>query len=62
MLNYCSDGSKNKFVYIALQYTLKLVAEIKGAELLKNAIAGGLEITIVGGNDFYSQRAKVHTF
>lgn len=53
------DGSKNKFVYIALQHTLRLVSEIKGLEHLKDALAGGLDIAIVGGNDFYSQRAKV---
>ena len=56
---FTSDASKNKFVYIALQYTLKLVAEIRGSENLERALGDGLEITIAGGNDFYSQRAKV---
>lgn len=51
--------SKNKFVYIALQQTLKLVSEIKGFSHLKDALSNGLDVTIVGGNDFYSQRAKV---
>ena len=46
-------------MYIALQYTLKLVAEMKGRENLERALGDGLEITIAGGNDFYSQRAKV---
>lgn len=51
--------SKNKFVYIALQQTLKLVSEIKGFSHVKDALSNGLDVTIVGGNDFYSQRAKV---
>ncbi|KAI5117107.1 hypothetical protein M0805_008226 [Coniferiporia weirii] len=51
--------SKNKFVYIALQKTLCLVCEVKGVAHLRSALQNGLDITIVGGNDFYSQRAKL---
>lgn len=51
--------SKNKFVVIALQQTLRLVSEIKGYKHLKEALSNGLDVTIAGGNDFYSQRAKV---
>ncbi|EJD03369.1 Phosphomevalonate kinase [Fomitiporia mediterranea MF3/22] len=50
---------KNKFVFIALQLTLRLVAELKGLAHLKSVFEHGLDITIVGGNDFYSQRAKL---
>lgn len=50
---------KNKFVHIALQTTLRLVSELRGAEALKDALEHGLDVVIAGGNDFYSQRAKV---
>ncbi|KAJ3493603.1 hypothetical protein NLJ89_g10981 [Agrocybe chaxingu] len=30
-----------------------------GVQAVQNALSGGLDITIVGGNDFYSQRAKL---
>ncbi|THH07989.1 hypothetical protein EW145_g3017 [Phellinidium pouzarii] len=53
------NASKNKFVYIALQQTLRLVCEIKGATHITNSLENGLDITIAGANDFYSQRAKL---
>ena len=46
-------------MHIALQTTLRLVAELRGANALKKELEGGLDVVIVGGNDFYSQRAKV---
>lgn len=46
-------------MHLALQRTLQLVLEIKGAAHLKTALADGLDVTIMGDNDFYSQRAKV---
>ncbi|KAL5524100.1 hypothetical protein ACEPAG_8273 [Sanghuangporus baumii] len=52
-------AAKNKFVFIALQLTLRLIGELKGLTHLKTALSTGLDITIVGGNDFYSQRAKL---
>ncbi|TFK44704.1 phosphomevalonate kinase [Crucibulum laeve] len=56
---FSSNTSKNKFVHLALQSTIALASEIKGAAALQQVLAKGLEITIVGGNDFYSQRAKL---
>ncbi|KAF7321306.1 Phosphomevalonate kinase [Mycena kentingensis (nom. inval.)] len=53
------NASKNKFVHLALQNTLALVAEIKGPQHIKTALKSGLDISIVGGNDFYSQRAQL---
>ncbi|KAI0645502.1 Phosphomevalonate kinase [Trametes meyenii] len=52
-------GSKNKFVHLALQRTLTLAAELKSVGTLQNTLAHGLDITIVGDNDFYSQRAQL---
>jgi hypothetical protein len=34
------------------------VSEIKGVQALKETVSNGLDVTIVGDNDFYSQRAK----
>ncbi|KAF8514856.1 Phosphomevalonate kinase [Hysterangium stoloniferum] len=49
--------SKNKFVSLAIQKVLMLVAELKGTSTLKSRLQHGIDITIVGDNDFYSQRA-----
>lgn len=46
-------------MHIALQTTLSVVAELRGGEALRNSLTHGLDIIIVGGNDFYSQRSKV---
>lgn len=53
------SASQNKFVHLALQNTIALAVEIKGHALVKDALSQGLDIAIVGNNDFYSQRAKV---
>ncbi|KAG6915782.1 hypothetical protein DXG01_009820 [Tephrocybe rancida] len=53
------NTSKNKFVHLALQITLTLVAEISGVTSVKEALSKGLDIAIVGDNDFYSQREKL---
>lgn len=52
-------STKNKFVQLALQETLRLVWESKGPQELKTALASGLDITIAGDNDFYSQRLQL---
>ncbi|KAI0823349.1 Phosphomevalonate kinase [Trametes gibbosa] len=52
-------SSKNKFVHLALQRTLTLAAELRSAGTLQNTLSYGLDITIVGDNDFYSQRAQL---
>ncbi|KAI0329234.1 Phosphomevalonate kinase [Cubamyces sp. BRFM 1775] len=57
--NANSAASKNKFVHLALQRTLTLAAELKSVGTLRNSLSYGLDITIVGDNDFYSQRAQL---
>ncbi len=54
-----SSSTKNKFVQLALERTLLLVLENKGSKSLNEILSRGLDITIVGDNDFYSQRAQV---
>ncbi|EPS94393.1 hypothetical protein FOMPIDRAFT_62407, partial [Fomitopsis schrenkii] len=58
-LSASSASSKNKFVHLALQRTLSLALEQHGAGALQNSLSYGLDITIVGDNDFYSQRAQL---
>jgi hypothetical protein len=52
-------AGSNKFVHLALARTLQLAAELRGAASVRAALAPGLDIAIVGANDFYSQRAAV---
>ncbi|KAF9029012.1 phosphomevalonate kinase [Hymenopellis radicata] len=56
-----SNTSKNKFVFLALNKTLTLAYEVKGPDSLKEILSTGLDIVIAGGNDFYSQRAKLES-
>ena len=42
-----------------LKFTLDVVLEKIGSEALNRKLQGGIEVTIVGDNDFYSQRAQV---
>lgn len=53
------NSSKNKFVHLALQHTLSLAVEIKGVDAVREALSRALDITIVGDNDFYSQRSRL---
>ncbi|KAJ7579260.1 phosphomevalonate kinase [Mycena floridula] len=53
------NTSKNKFVHLALQSTIALACEIKGVDAIQNVLENGLNIVIVGDNDFYSQRATL---
>ena len=55
----CISTSKNKFVHLALQSTIAVAAEITGLASITRTLASGIEITVVGDNDFYSQREKV---
>ncbi|CDO69242.1 hypothetical protein BN946_scf185042.g144 [Trametes cinnabarina] len=57
--NATSATTKNKFVHLALQRTLALAAELKSVGTLQNTLSSGLDITIVGDNDFYSQRIQL---
>ncbi|EPQ28965.1 uncharacterized protein PFL1_03255 [Pseudozyma flocculosa PF-1] len=54
-------AGRNPFVSLALLYTLRLASEILGRDALVEALAasspgGGIELVVVGDNDFYSQR------
>ncbi|KAF8625423.1 hypothetical protein AX15_005385 [Amanita polypyramis BW_CC] len=51
--------AKNKFVHLALHHTLALATEVNGTPSLETALSRGLDITILGDNDFYSQSAKL---
>ncbi|THH31780.1 hypothetical protein EUX98_g2380 [Antrodiella citrinella] len=53
------SGAKNKFVHLALDRTLALALEVKGATSLQHTLSNNLDITILGDNDFYSQRAQL---
>jgi phosphomevalonate kinase len=55
-------ASKNKFVHLALQKTLSLALEAKGPTELEQALGAGIDITIAGDNDFYSQQDQVPYF
>ncbi|KAF8973271.1 ribosomal protein S5 domain 2-type protein [Flammula alnicola] len=55
------NTSKNKFVQLALQHTIALAVEIKGLAAVQESLSRPFDITIVGNNDFYSQRAKLET-
>ncbi|KAF5321229.1 hypothetical protein D9619_001788 [Psilocybe cf. subviscida] len=55
------NPGRNKFVHLALQHSLALAAEIKGLSTVRQSLSGGLDITIVGDNDFYSQRAQLES-
>jgi phosphomevalonate kinase len=49
----------NKFVHLALNNTLTLAIDLKGPGVTDALLKTGLQIYIVGGNDFYSQRVTV---
>nr|AKA59152.1 phosphomevalonate kinase [Wolfiporia cocos]API68656.1 phosphomevalonate kinase [Wolfiporia cocos] len=59
--NVSSTSTRNKFVHLALERTLALALEATGAGALQNRLSYGLDITIVGDNDFYSQRAQLES-
>ena len=49
----------NKFVETCLRFSLQVIQERMGTAVLNDYLQQGFEITIVGDNDFYSQRAQV---
>jgi len=55
----CFSLTKNKFVQLAIEKTIKLGCELKGATAIQESVSKGLDVAIVGDNDFYSQRATV---
>ena len=54
-----ASATKNRFVQLALERTLLLAQETQGSAALKERLQNGLDIAIVGDNDFYSQRKQV---
>ncbi|WFD00439.1 phosphomevalonate kinase [Malassezia yamatoensis] len=50
--------SRNPFVALSLLYALQLGIEKLGPEQLRQKLGAGLEITIVGDNDYYSHRVE----
>ncbi|KAJ6499907.1 phosphomevalonate kinase [Mycena vitilis] len=54
-----TNATKNKFVHLALQKLLSLACEMKGAPHVESKLASGIDVCIVGDNDFYSQRAQL---
>lgn len=53
-----TTSTKNKFVQLAIERVLLLALEVKSAASLREQLAAGYDIVIVGDNDFYSQRAQ----
>ncbi|TFK26468.1 Phosphomevalonate kinase [Coprinopsis marcescibilis] len=56
-----ANNGANKFVHLALQKTITLAVEAKGTASIASALQNGLDIAIVGDNDFYSQRSKLES-
>ncbi|KAI8059903.1 phosphomevalonate kinase [Gongronella butleri] len=54
-----SDASSNKFVETCLRYTLKVIHELIGSDAFDQVMQNGLDICILGDNDFYSQREEL---
>ena len=46
-------------MFTALDSAIRLAEDLNGTTRVESALSEGLDITIVGHNDFYSQRAKV---
>ena len=57
-------AGRNPFVSLALAYTLRLAAELKGSDeveaLFQRTGPAGIEITVAADNDFYSQRETLN--
>ncbi|KAA1472907.1 Phosphomevalonate kinase [Dentipellis sp. KUC8613] len=53
------DNAKNKFVHLAIQKTFALAYELKGPEEFTQHLGAGIDITIAGDNDFYSQQDQL---
>ncbi|CAE6517986.1 unnamed protein product [Rhizoctonia solani] len=52
-------GSKNRFVYTALEGTLAIALSIQGKDSFIASLGQGLDIYVLAANDFYSQRASL---
>ncbi|GBC09345.1 hypothetical protein RclHR1_08790006 [Rhizophagus clarus] len=49
----------NSFVEITIKYSLSIISRRKNDQQFKEIVAKGLDIYIVGDNDFYSQREQL---
>ncbi|CAD6886165.1 unnamed protein product [Tilletia controversa] len=49
-------AGKNPFVGLALLYALRIAAEKQGREAIEPLLGDGLDVFVMGDNDFYSQR------
>jgi phosphomevalonate kinase len=46
-------------VHLAIAQTLQVIKELKGIDSVRSGVSKGLDIAILGHNDFYSQRAQL---
>jgi phosphomevalonate kinase len=46
-------------VHLALQNSIAIASEMVGISLVNDTLSTGIDIAIVGDNDFYSQRQNV---
>ncbi|KIK55390.1 hypothetical protein GYMLUDRAFT_76514 [Collybiopsis luxurians FD-317 M1] len=53
-----TNMSSNNFVQLALQHTISVALKFRGNEAVNQVLANGLDIAIIGDNDFYSQRGQ----
>lgn len=56
-----SNINANSFVHLALKNTLVLAVALKGTGVTDALLTTGLQIHILGDNDFYSQRITVRS-
>ncbi|CAG8565348.1 9509_t:CDS:2 [Ambispora gerdemannii] len=54
------SDNKNPFVEIAIKYSLAIISRRVSTEKFKEKLRNGLDIYIVGDNDFYSQREQLN--
>ncbi|KAI8086227.1 ribosomal protein S5 domain 2-type protein [Halteromyces radiatus] len=60
-LNFIASetDSPNKFVQTCLQFTLTIILQLIGSNQFNNIVNKGMDISIIGDNDFYSQREEL---
>ncbi|CAG8632293.1 707_t:CDS:10 [Ambispora leptoticha] len=51
---------KNSYIEIAIKYSLAIISKRVSAEKFEEKLRNGLDIYIVGDNDFYSQREQLN--
>ncbi|CAG8626518.1 504_t:CDS:2 [Paraglomus brasilianum] len=57
--NQKNQNNRNTFVRIAIKYTLGIISQRIESSAFAEIISRGLEITILGSNDFYSLREQL---